>query len=928
MYTQYQQYQNQNNQYQQQATSGWASQGGGGGGAQWNGTSWVYPGNNAQQQYQQHQQRQQQQKQQVIPPNPIQTFTQYYHGWTKREEELKKQVMNRGTEVERQTAESNRKWAKYYAEESSRAAHHFHQYPQATSAPFDLPAAPPTAESLIHNNKNDNTYSPLKKSSTRNNANENKSVSTMQKLSGRSSGSITTYVRRNIERTEVATDPKLKAFVQSQVEKQIAAALQKGDLQSRNWDLEPLIALPFEKTASTPSTEASSNSPGSMKRYVQRNIERPDVAGDPTLKSYVQSQIEKNIAAAIQKGNLQSKNWDLEPLISLPFQNASAEASKQFSPQPGYNRYYQQQNQPFEGGTSYKSSRSISPENRNDGNSSSRINYYGPSASPAASLSASSTTPNKCEGNESKSSGSYYGPTSSHNTNSDCDSQYRDSINENNYNTFSSSRFTGKNKHGKRSNHYQQHQTEEDFIAFGHYGPTSSSPETLNTGNKKSKKWHRKNKVVAEPTTAVVTMHNDGMDYSQLKMDKRASRFSGRGGINDAISANYRSSNGMHNNSKNDRFMGKGTIGGSNKELDEIDFEKMTVKGTSTTLEKEYLRLTAPPRAEFVRPFYILKQHLRNLQSEYYRCRSPEKACDDHSVSTTIQERMKTPQVMWFISDDNEGNKHKSENPGRRHDYLWFCSQLKAIRQDCTVQRIQGDLAVDVYETHARIALQEGDLNEYNQCQTQLKELYETSPRDSVKGSVVQETDKSSSVWKHEEEFIAYRLLYYVFLSTNEKYSGGSSDMLNIMLSLTPKERVHPVINHALKVREAFASSDYHGFFRLHKSSPNLGVFLTELLVPTMRMRGLRRIAKAYRPSIELSLCLQRLGFCDDDIEFRSKTIDDKSNCQKIDKDSGKIEEGKSWLISCGGVIEELKFVTKDSVIHAPDTETTKNSLI
>ncbi len=609
MYSQYQQ-------YQQQSVTNSSSQGA----AQWNGTSWVYPNNNSQQQPQQ--------KQQIIPPNPVETFTQYYHDWTKREEQLRNRLKNLDPyHNQRQNLESNRQWAKYYAEESSRAAHHFHQNPGAASAPFDLPPAPPTAGS-IHNN-----------AATSNNANA------------------------------------------SSNKKSYATAVASGNNSNTKKN---------NNSNNNNSSPSSSNPSGSITRYVKRNIERPEVKSDPKLKAYVQSEIEKEIAAAIQQGALQSKNWDLVPLIALPnAKKAPKPVPPPPPPPPQHAQYHHQQQQEQTYGGSYQQQQqqhqqgyggANSYQNNNTGNygNSSSGNYYG----PAARLSVTSETSNSYGGNQSQSSGSYYGPASSHNNAHNF--QQPLGSKQNNNNSFSSSpQYLGKNKRQFQS----QQQETEDFIPIGHYGPSSGQK------SKKSKKNHRKH-------NKLVVMNEDdmsGMDHSQQTMSKRASRFSGRGGIHEATIANSRSSVYGH-----DKYMGKGTIGGNKTTLDETDFEQMTVKGTCTTLEKDYLRLTAPPRAEFVRPFPILQQHLWNLQSEYYCCNR-----DDGNF---LQDRMTIPQTKWGISDS--GDAENSPFRRRQHDYLWFCSQLKAIRQDCTVQRIQCELAVDVYETHARIALQEGDLNE------------------------------------------------------------------------------------------------------------------------------------------------------------------------------------------------------------------------
>ena len=380
---------------------------------------------------------------------------------------------------------------------------------------------------------------------------------------------------------------------------------------------------------------------------------------------------------------------------------------------------------------------------------------------------------------------------------------------------------------------------EDEYIPFGLDMPLG--------GTKSANKKKQKQKGFASLT-------EEGFDQDHSTLSERALRFRGEGGIRSASKTKSTVANV-------EKYMGKGVIGGSTQQLTEEDYVAMTVKGTCQVLEKHYLRLTSPPKAELVRPQPVLAKHLKNLKKSW-----------------------------------RKGRIHK----GTQRDYNWYCSQFKALRQDLTVQRIFNAFAVDVYETHAKIALEEDDINEYNQSQTQLKELY-----DSIHGHENEEGNEGAL--KNMNEFVSYRIIYYVFLSGNKKYEGGSSDVLKIIHKLSPEQRSDPFIHHSLLVRAAVADNDYHKFFRLQDDAPNMSDYLMDKIVPSVRLIALQTICKAYRPSVSTSFVLRELGFNPDDgQEYLS---------------------GKAWMESCGCRFEGDNLMTKDTLLREI-SPAVKNSLI
>ncbi|KAI8346363.1 SAC3/GANP/Nin1/mts3/eIF-3 p25 family-domain-containing protein [Choanephora cucurbitarum] len=214
--------------------------------------------------------------------------------------------------------------------------------------------------------------------------------------------------------------------------------------------------------------------------------------------------------------------------------------------------------------------------------------------------------------------------------------------------------------------------------------------------------------------------------------------------------------------------------------------------GTSTNLEKPYFRLTSAADPATVRPLNVLKKTYKMLRTKW----------------------------------KTEAN------------YSYICEQFKSMRQDLTVQRIRNEFTVMVYETHARIALEKGDIGEYNQCQTQLKYLYEQD----ISGC--------------EDEFTAYRILYLIFSQNQSDINAMLEEMCDIGL-----ENHASCVQHALMVRTSLAKGNYHKFFQLYEEAPNMGGYLLDQFVGRVRIDALLVMCKAYKLGVPLSYIAQELSF-------------------------------------------------------------------
>jgi hypothetical protein len=279
---------------------------------------------------------------------------------------------------------------------------------------------------------------------------------------------------------------------------------------------------------------------------------------------------------------------------------------------------------------------------------------------------------------------------------------------------------------------------------------------------------------------------------------KRARRM-GRFGTGEAVGGGQKAAQlaaERHERLKNMKLVAAGV---DNDEEKEEFWDSLTIRGTNTTLEKSYFRLTSAPDPATVRPQPVLEKALLRLKTE-----------------------------------------------AAGESYFYLQDQMKALRQDLTVQRIRNSLTAEVYEHHARVALANQDLGEFNQCQTVLKTLY----GEGVRGQ--------------EVEFLAYRVLYSAI-------TGVTGSNINTVLSTACAMRTEPAIAHALAVRNALQDDNAVEYFRLLGAAPSLGHSGTGDLMSitfngmqkseSVRFKYLQIACKTFQPKVPVAHLARVLGF-------------------------------------------------------------------
>ncbi|CDJ45509.1 SAC3/GANP domain-containing protein, putative, partial [Eimeria tenella] len=146
---------------------------------------------------------------------------------------------------------------------------------------------------------------------------------------------------------------------------------------------------------------------------------------------------------------------------------------------------------------------------------------------------------------------------------------------------------------------------------------------------------------------------------------------------------------------------------------------------------------------------------------------------------------------------------------------------------------------------NARLALQFGDLGQFNQCQTRLLHLFAALRLHALDPQRI--------------EFLCYRLVYLAL-------QGMRLDLLKLYRELTAAERQQREVQQCRRLCVSLLQQDFCLFFRLFKFAPFFVPFLCQLFFKKVQMQALLCISRVSLTvtvsSLQRLLCFSSAAEC------------------------------------------------------------------
>lgn len=155
-----------------------------------------------------------------------------------------------------------------------------------------------------------------------------------------------------------------------------------------------------------------------------------------------------------------------------------------------------------------------------------------------------------------------------------------------------------------------------------------------------------------------------------------------------------------------------------------------------------------------------------------------------------------------------------------------------------TVQNINNRFAAHVYETHGRIALECGDLAEYNQCQSRLQEM------------------RRRGIPISSSEFDSYRVLHALYCKNKLETVGILRDLARrreivsrYQCACSTAHRYDVQDNEhmafMMSIRRCLVDGNTSRFFKLYSSAPLLSGYILDYMVSSVRKNAYDAMIKA-----------------------------------------------------------------------------------